>query len=85
MKIDDAIKHLQELKEEGANYVIFEAWPAGFFGRENTDPEWPFIANAVMFDGDWTTVNSSIQEMVRGVDFKEQNFDNLKMFEKPDN
>lgn len=68
MNIDDAIEHLKELKEEGATHVIFEAWPAGFFDRKNTDPEWPRIAEAVMFDGDWSTINTSIQEMFKDAD-----------------
>lgn len=65
MNIDNAIEHLKELKEEGATHVIFEAWPAGFFNLKNGNPEWPRIAETVMFDGDWSTINTSIQEMFK--------------------
>lgn len=64
MTIDEAIEHLKELKAEGTEFIIFEAWPAGFFEKQNEDPNWGQITNQVMFEADWTTINETMQDLV---------------------
>lgn len=64
MKIEEAIKHLNQLKEEGSSHIVFEAWPAGYFGKDEKDPDWPDVAQSVMFDGDWSYMNQEMERLV---------------------
>ena len=67
MKIDEAISYLQELKKDGSENIVFEAWPKGFFGvfTENiTEEAWETISNILMYELDWTKINEDMLELV---------------------
>lgn len=66
-QIDDAIKHLQELKENGTESIIFEAWPKEFFGtftEDLSEEEYDSIVNTVMYDTDWENLNTELMNLV---------------------
>ena len=66
-QIDDAIKHLQELKENGTESIIFEAWPKEFFGaftEDLSEEEYDSIVNTVMYDTDWKNLNTELMNLV---------------------
>ena len=67
MKIEEAISYLQELKRDGSENIVFEAWPKGFFGaftEDITEEAWESISNILMYELDWTKVNESMLELV---------------------
>ena len=66
-QIDDAIEHLKELKENGTEPVIFEAWPKEFFGaftEDLSEEQYNGIVDFVMYDADWENLNQEIMSLV---------------------
>lgn len=65
MRIEDAIKMLQEEKKRGVKHIIVSHWTADQFDRAD-DHTWGVISDAVM-DADWEFVNDNLSEMVEDV------------------
>ena len=73
MKIDDAIKMLEEVKKQGSDNIIFAFWTADAFTKINdksnlktfTEGEvWKNIAEFIDNNMDWAYTHEALQEII---------------------
>ncbi len=76
MKIDDAIKLLQEAKAEGNKNIIFAFWTSDFFTKVNDKgvtkkfkegEVWKNIVDFIDNNMDWSYTYESLQEIINVV------------------
>lgn len=63
MKIDDAIKYLQDAKREGTKNIIVAWWEADAFNQKDND-DWAYICDVVDSKMDWSYTHDGIQDLI---------------------
>ena len=80
MKIDDAIKMLQEAKENGSNNIIFAFWTCDVFTKVNDkgltkqfteNKVWENIVNFIDNNMDWSYTHDALQEIINEIRVKQ--------------
>ena len=63
MKIEDAIKTLQEEKKSGTKHVIMAYWTSESFERED-DASWQEDLEIIDTDMDWSSAQEGLQNIL---------------------
>lgn len=63
MKIDDAIKYLQERKAQGVKHIVLAYWEADMFER-NDDSAWASDAEHIEDNADWSAAHDQMTELL---------------------
>lgn len=80
MKIDDAIKMLQEAKENGSKNVIFAFWTSDVFTKVNDkgltkqfteNKVWENIVDFIDKNMDWSYTHEALQEIINQIRVKQ--------------
>ncbi len=76
MKIDEAIKMLNDAKTNGSKDIIFSFWEAKDFIRKQkktftNNIVWSNIADYIHFNMDWKYMHSELQKMIDKVKVKD--------------
>ena len=70
MKIDDAIKQLQEAKDEGTQNIIFTYWCSDNLDRPN-DATWAAICDKMDYGMDWSDASDQLSSRILEAGFEE--------------
>ena len=70
MKIDAAIRQLQEAKDEGAQNIIFAFWESDNLRRPN-DATWVAICDKMDDHMDWSDASDQLIDRIRDAGFEE--------------
>ena len=70
MKIDAAIRQLQEAKDEGGENIIFAFWEADNLRRPN-DATWAAICDKMGYYMDWSDTSDQLIDRIRDAGFEE--------------
>ena len=67
MKIDDAIKQLQNAKKKGTKNIIFAWWNSGKFDRQDNDA-WAIDCDIIDDNMDWANTHDRLYDMMENED-----------------
>ena len=70
MKIDAAIRQLQEAKDEGAQNIIFAFWESDNLRRPN-DATWAAICDKMDYGMDWSDASDQLSSRILEAGFEE--------------